>query len=321
MVEVGIVENSMRASLIAVVFVSVVLIGQPSSNSAQSIPTPAGRPLCDEPSARGTYWYNYYCNSAPTAPAGPTAEEVKAAERARADADRKRNARAVDQEGLAAESRGDLEEAANKFMKAEDFDPESAAIQAHLERVRAELADQESSEVIRVLRQRIVDSIAAAHTRAVRLELEREISIHKARVAVEGPVSAECIFDGSPGCTEPVKLVIVSADMPTVPEDAARFIKSIAQNVRERPEVKSNIHYYAHTAHIRGTLQNQMIADHHDYVNATGDQKSKLKFKLVGEIGPLKIAGADEHKAMKPLLDFGTNTIELGPAPRNGSKE
>ena len=95
-VRVDIVENSMRASHVAVAFVCAVLVGHPSSNSAQNIPTPAGRSLCDEPSARGMASYNYYCgacyprcgnsnndNGAAAAAAAAEAEAAAAAKRQR----------------------------------------------------------------------------------------------------------------------------------------------------------------------------------------------------------------------------------------------
>jgi tetratricopeptide (TPR) repeat protein len=306
----------MRASRLALSLVWAVLVGHASPNSAQNIPTPAGQSLCDTPSARGTAAYNYYCGACypRCGSGGNTNYDYAAAQRAQADAERKRNASAIDQEGLAAESRGDLEEAANKFMKAEDLDPESPEIKAHLEHVRGELADQGSAEHIRAVRQRIDDSISAAHTRAQRLELEK-LARRQARVAAADPVSAACIFDGLPGCTEPIPLVVVNADMLPVPADAARFIESIPKRVRERPEVKSKIDYYARTARIRGTLQDKMIADK---AAAKANPGDKSTLRLVGDEGSLKAAVADEHAAKKPLLNFSADTIELGTGPGNG---
>jgi tetratricopeptide (TPR) repeat protein len=220
---------------------------------------------------------------------------------------------------VAAESRGDLEEAADNFMKAEDLDPESAEIEAHLEHLKVELAerraDQESADHIRAERQRIDDSINAAHIRAQRMELEEKLARHQERAAAVDPVSAACIFDGSPGCTEPIPVAVVNSGTPPIPADAARFIESIPKGVRERPEVKRKIDYYARTARIRGALQNKMIADK---AAAGANPGDKAKLRLVGDEGSLKAAVVDEHEAKKPLLDFSADTIELEPALGNG---
>ncbi len=312
-----IAEDAVRASRLAGFIVWTVLVGHPPSNSAQYIPTPAGQSLCDTPSARGTDAYNYYCGACyPNCGSGGNSNyDYEAARRAQADAERKRKASAADQEGLDAENHGNLDAAADSFLKAEDLEPDSAEIKAHLERVRAELADQESAEGLRTNLQRIDDSINAANVRAQGMKLEAELARRQAHVAAADPVSAACIFDGRPGCTEPIPLVVVSEGMPPVPADAARFIASIPKSVRERPEVKIKVDYYARTARIRGALQNKMIADK---AAAGPNPDDKARYRLVGDEGSLKAAVADEHAAKKPLLDFGAETIELGPGPGNG---
>jgi tetratricopeptide (TPR) repeat protein len=311
----------MRASLVTVVFLWAVLVGHLSPSSAQNIPTPAGQSLCDSPSSRGTAAYNYYCGACypHCGNGGNTNYDYGVVQRAQADAERKRNASAADQEGLAAESRGDLEEAANQFMKAENIDPESAEIEAHLEHVKAELAarraDQESAEQILAERKRIDDSINAAHIRAQGMEMEERIARHQERAAAVDPVSAACIFDGTPGCTEPIPLAVVNSGMPPIPADAARFIESIPEKFREMPDVKRKIDYYSRTARIRGELQNKMIADK---AAAGPNPQGEAKLRLIGDEGPLNAAKVDEKAAKKPLLDFSADTIELGPALGNG---
>jgi len=317
-VRAGIVGGSMR-SLPAGVYLLLIPLFHTSSGLAQTVPT-----MCSMRCPNGSMSEPVPCDGSVlpacqrrSAPVVPSYDPAAAAA-----AERKRNASAVDQEGLAAENSGDLEEAANKFMRAEDLDPENADIQAHLERVKAQLADQESTEVNRVLRQRIDDSIAAAHIRALRLELEKKLARRQALASVD-PVSAECIFDGLPGCTEPVALVVVSAGMPPVPADAARFIESIPKSVRERPEVKSQINYYEHTSRIRGALQNKMIADKAAAKANPGDDKAKIR--VVGDAGSLKAALVDEHYAKQPLVSmsiglFGHSSASSGSAEGGGAK-
>jgi hypothetical protein len=91
-----------------------------------------------------------------------------------AEAERKRNAGEADQKGLAAQNRGDLKGAANWFIEALRFAPESAEIRAHLDRANVALADAGSAAEILGLRQRIEDSIEAAKIEALQQNTEDE---------------------------------------------------------------------------------------------------------------------------------------------------
>ncbi|MGB8845982.1 MAG: hypothetical protein WCC73_09900 [Terracidiphilus sp.] len=211
--------------------------------------------------------------------------------------------------------------AADNFMKAEDLDPENAEIEAHLESVKTELAarlaDQESAGQILAERKRIDDSINAAHMRAQDMKMEEKIAKRQERAAAVDPVSAACIFDGSPGCTEQIPLAVVNPGTPPIPADAARFIESIPEKFRQMPDVKRKIDYFAHTARIRGERQNKMIADK---AAAGPNPQGDAKLKLIGDEGFLNAAMTDEHIAKKPLLDFTADTIDLGPASGNGNR-
>ena len=102
-------------------------------------------------------------------------EQQKELQRQREIADRQRQADEADKKGLAASNRGNWREAANWFIEALRFAPDSAAIRAHLDRANMGLADAGSAAELRVLRQRMEDSIAAAKLEAVRLKMEDDM--------------------------------------------------------------------------------------------------------------------------------------------------
>jgi hypothetical protein len=83
-----------------------------------------------------------------------------------------RQAQEADAAGLAAASRGDWVEAANRFMEALSYAPDDAAIRAHLDRANVALADAQSAAQITDFRHRIEDQIAAANIAALRKATE-----------------------------------------------------------------------------------------------------------------------------------------------------
>jgi hypothetical protein len=162
-----------------------------SSSSAQNIPTPPSVSLCDTPAARGTPAYNKYCGACyphcgdggiSHTDGGAAQREAEAAaekrrleeQHEREEAERKEKAAEADQSGLEAAARGDWKEAADKFMDALEYAPESAEIRAHLDRANTALADQGTAADIVALRQRIQDAITAAGLDAFRERMEDE---------------------------------------------------------------------------------------------------------------------------------------------------
>ncbi|MGZ4897966.1 MAG: hypothetical protein ACXV9O_16070 [Candidatus Angelobacter sp.] len=99
-------------------------------------------------------------------------ERQKELDRLKEIAERKQKADAADQKGLEAANRGDWKEAANWFIEALGFAPNSTEIRAHLDRANTALADGGSAAEIGALRTRIADSIATARLEAVQREVE-----------------------------------------------------------------------------------------------------------------------------------------------------
>lgn len=101
-------------------------------------------------------------------------ERQQELKRQREEAERKQKADDADQKGMEAAKRGDWRGAANWFIEALRFAPNSAEVQAHLNRANVGLADTGSAEEIAALRRRIDDSIAAAKIAALQQNLEDE---------------------------------------------------------------------------------------------------------------------------------------------------
>jgi hypothetical protein len=97
-------------------------------------------------------------------------------ERQQKEAERKQKADEANQRGLEASGRGDWNEAANRFMEALEFAPDSSEIRTNLERANASLADAGSAAEIVALRQRIEDSITAANIQAQRLSFAAKVT-------------------------------------------------------------------------------------------------------------------------------------------------
>lgn len=111
--------------------------------------------------------------------AAAIAAEKAAIEIARAERKRMEQADLADQRGMEAAKRGDWSEAANQFIEALGFAPESSKIRAQLDEANAKLADIASAEEILALRQRTQDAIASAKIEALRQSLEEDIAVQK----------------------------------------------------------------------------------------------------------------------------------------------
>jgi hypothetical protein len=95
-------------------------------------------------------------------------------QRQQEEAERKRKAGEADQKGLDAANRGEWKTAADWFMAALQFAPESAEIRAHLDRANTALADAGTAAEILALHQRVENALAAADLQAMQQKLEDE---------------------------------------------------------------------------------------------------------------------------------------------------
>ena len=169
--------------------VLLALAWHPAAAQAD-IATPTSRSLCDEPRARGSAIYNKYCGGGGArqsyVPQGPSPEELRRRQeeqrqelQRQREAERQRNAEAADQKGLEAAGRGDWREAANQFIEALRFAPESSEIKAHLERAKTALADSSTAAEILALHQRVEDAIAAANLDAFKEGVEDDLTAQR----------------------------------------------------------------------------------------------------------------------------------------------
>jgi hypothetical protein len=83
------------------------------------------------------------------------------------EAERKQKAADADQAGVEAANRGNWSEAADHFIQALGFAPESTEIREHLNHAKSELADIGTAEAIAALQQRVEDAIAASAIEAI----------------------------------------------------------------------------------------------------------------------------------------------------------
>ena len=157
-----------------------VLLGASIAAHSQSTPPskPAGRIRC------GFLTVDMPCPDDTSSPGpkgtGTDSDAIRAAAAAAAAAaERKRKADEADQQGLEAANRGDWREAANRFMEALVFAPDSPEIRAHLDRANTALADAGSAAEILALRQRIEDAIAAANIKVLRERLEDDVAAQR----------------------------------------------------------------------------------------------------------------------------------------------
>ncbi len=109
-------------------------------------------------------------------------ERQRALQRQQEEAERKQKANAADQKGLEALNHGRWKEAANWFIEALGFAPDSPEIHAHLNRANTALADAGSAAEILALHQRIEDAIAAANLQALRQNLEDDATAQRLAV-------------------------------------------------------------------------------------------------------------------------------------------
>jgi hypothetical protein len=167
--------------------VLLAMAWQPAAVQA-GIATPTSISICDDPHFRGTAMYNKYCGGIQQSylPQGPSPEELHRRQeqqrqelQRQREEERKRNAEAADRKGLEAERRGDWREAANRFIEALRFAPESLEIKAHLERAKTALADVSTAAEILVLHQRVEDAIAAANLDAFREGVEDDLTAQR----------------------------------------------------------------------------------------------------------------------------------------------
>jgi hypothetical protein len=111
-------------------------------------------------------------------------ERQKELQRQREESERKQKAEEADQKGMEAANRGDWKAAANWYIEALGFAPNSAEIRAHLDRANTALADSGSAAEIGALRARIEDSIAAAKIQAMQQHLEDKRAAGKLNVII-----------------------------------------------------------------------------------------------------------------------------------------
>ena len=169
--------------------VLLAVVWHPGVVQAWTIATPSSISICDDAHYRGSAMYNKYCGGAPRqsyVPQGPSPEELRRRQeeqrqelQRQREAERKRNADAADEKGLEAARRGDWREAANQFIEALRFAPESPEIKAHLEQATTALADASSAAEILVLHQRVEDAIAAANLNAFREGVEDDLAAQR----------------------------------------------------------------------------------------------------------------------------------------------
>jgi hypothetical protein len=109
-------------------------------------------------------------------------ETQKEAQRQQEAAQRKQWAAEADQQGLEAAAHGNWNAAANSFIKALGFAPDSQEIRAHLNRANTALADAGTAADILALRQRVEDAITAAGLESWRRKLEDDVTAQRLAV-------------------------------------------------------------------------------------------------------------------------------------------
>jgi hypothetical protein len=122
-------ENAVRSLLIAACLICMALGGYASTCSAQSVPTPSGVSICDDPKARGTAAYNKNCgacypqcgNAGNGNKGNAAAAAAQAAAAAAAAAQRQRDAE-LEQQRIEADNKRRMEELANQAKFIDDRD-------------------------------------------------------------------------------------------------------------------------------------------------------------------------------------------------------
>lgn len=139
-------------------------------------------------------------------------------------------------------------------------------------------------------------------------------ALRQGRVAAASTGSAACIFDGVHGCGSPVALVVVSTGAPSVPADAAIFVRSIPPEARANRAVAGAIGVYERLAHVRGQIENEYVKDSATVTAHPGNTHAKLQ--LMADSGRLKVANDDTQHAKTAVTKAYTHfcVAEIGKA-------
>ena len=100
------------------------------------------------------------------------------------EAERLQKAADVDASGMEAARRGSWNEAANYFLQALSFAPESKEIREHLDRAYRELADMGGADSVVALRQRQQDATAASRLEAIRQQREDQADAERLQLMI-----------------------------------------------------------------------------------------------------------------------------------------
>ena len=155
--------------------------------------------------------------------------------------------------------------------------------------------------------QTLNDQVTTLQSQITSVETANKDALRQLRIAAGSHGATECTFDVGSGCGAPVPFVVVSPGSESVPADAATYIKAIPESIRANPEVSGWLKLYEHLAHVRGALQQQMVAAQAAVTSNPGDEKAKMRVAAIS--GQLNVAKADE-KAAKERLSFHVDEFE-----------